>query len=75
MAMGAVLYRVGTTKASELGGLHRYMPYTTIFCIIGGMSISVFRFLRFCRQVSDRLCSRSPGAGVCHLCAFLLALG
>ncbi len=42
MCMGAVLYRTGTTKASELGGLHRTMPWTTLFCIIGGMSISAF---------------------------------
>ena len=28
MSMGAVLYRVGTCKASELGGLFRYMPIT-----------------------------------------------
>ena len=34
MAMGAVLYRVGTIKASELGGLWRSMPKTTVFCII-----------------------------------------
>lgn len=45
MSMGAVLYRVGTTKASELGGLHRTMPWTTVFCIIGAMSISAFPFL------------------------------
>ncbi len=42
MSMGAVLYRTGTTKASELGGLHRSMPWTTVFCIIGAMSISAF---------------------------------
>ena len=42
MSMGAVLHRVGTTNASELGGLYRYMPLTTIFCIIGAMSISAF---------------------------------
>jgi multicomponent Na+:H+ antiporter subunit D len=42
MSMGAVLHRVGTTKASELGGLYRYMPLTTIFCIVGAMSISAF---------------------------------
>jgi multicomponent Na+:H+ antiporter subunit D len=42
MSMGAVLHRVGTTKASELGGLYKYMPLTTIFCIIGAMSISAF---------------------------------
>ena len=42
MSMGAVLHRVGTTKASELGGLYKYMPLTTIFCIVGAMSISAF---------------------------------
>ena len=42
MSMGAVLFRAGTTKASELGGLYKYMPFTTIFCIIGAMSISAF---------------------------------
>jgi multicomponent Na+:H+ antiporter subunit D len=42
MSMGAVLYRTGTVKASELGGLHRSMPWTTVFCIIGAVSISAF---------------------------------
>ena len=40
MSMGAVLYRVGTVKGSELGGLYRSMPLTTVFCIIGAASIS-----------------------------------
>ena len=42
MSMGAVLYRVGTIKASELGGLYKSMPLTMVFCIIGAMSISAF---------------------------------
>ncbi len=42
MAMGAVLYRTGTTKATELGGLYRSMPWTTVFCLIGALSISAF---------------------------------
>ena len=42
MSMGAVLYRVGTAKASELGGLYKSMPMTMVFCIIGAMSISAF---------------------------------
>jgi len=42
MAMGAVLHRCGTTRASELGGLYKSMPFTTVFCIIGAMSISAF---------------------------------
>ncbi|MGJ8668204.1 MAG: Na(+)/H(+) antiporter subunit D [Oceanococcus sp.] len=44
MSMGAVLHRVGTTKASELGGLYRSMPWTARFCIIGSLSISAFPF-------------------------------
>lgn len=42
MAMGAVLFRVGTIKASELGGLYKSMPWTAGFCIVGSMSISAF---------------------------------
>ena len=45
MAMGAVLFRVGTVKASELGGLYKSMPWTAAFCIIGSMSISAFPLL------------------------------
>ena len=42
MSVGAVLYRTGTSKASELGGLYRTMPKTAIFCLIGAASISAF---------------------------------
>jgi len=42
MSMGAVLYRVGTCKASELGGLFKYMPITAVCSIIGAISISAF---------------------------------
>jgi multicomponent Na+:H+ antiporter subunit D len=42
MSMGAVLYRVGTIKGSELGGLYKSMPLTTCFCIVGAASISAF---------------------------------
>lgn len=42
MSMGAVMYRTGTTKATELGGLYRTMPLTAIFCLIGAASISAF---------------------------------
>ena len=40
MSMGAVLYRVGTIKGSELGGLYKSMPWTATFCIVGAASIS-----------------------------------
>ena len=45
MSMGAVLHRVGTTKATELGGLHKSMPWTTGFCIIGAGAIAGFPLL------------------------------
>ncbi len=45
MSMGAVLKQVGTCKASELGGLHKSMPLTTIFCTIGAGAISGFPLL------------------------------
>jgi multicomponent Na+:H+ antiporter subunit D len=40
MATGAVLHRVGTIQASELGGLYRSMPWTAGFCVVGAASIS-----------------------------------
>ncbi len=42
MAMGAVMTRVGSAKASDLGALYKSMPYTTFFCIIGAAAISAF---------------------------------
>ncbi|WP_419166431.1 Na(+)/H(+) antiporter subunit D [Candidatus Palauibacter sp.] len=42
MSMGAVLYRTGTTKCSDLGGLYKSMPKTAGLCIVGAASISAF---------------------------------
>lgn len=42
MSVGAVLFRTGTSKASELGGLYRTMPRTAMFCLVGAASISAF---------------------------------
>ncbi len=42
MSVGAVLFRTGTSKASELGGLYRTMPRTAVFCLVGAASISAF---------------------------------
>jgi len=44
MSMGAVLYRTGTIKGSELGGLYKSMPWTLSFCVVGAASISAFPF-------------------------------
>ena len=42
MAMGAVLHRTGRMNGSDLGGLYKCMPKTTILCIVGACSISAF---------------------------------
>lgn len=42
MSVGAVMFRTGTSKASELGGLYRTMPKTAMFCLVGAASISAF---------------------------------
>ena len=42
MAMGAVLLRTGTVNGSELGGLYKSMPQTTVLCMVGAASISAF---------------------------------
>ncbi|WP_428819134.1 Na(+)/H(+) antiporter subunit D [Microbulbifer sp. MCCC 1A16149] len=42
MSMGAVLHVTGRINGSELGGLYKKMPKTTVLCIIGAASISAF---------------------------------
>jgi multicomponent Na+:H+ antiporter subunit D len=42
MSAGVVVYRTGKTKCTDLGGLFRTMPLTTICGIIGALSISSF---------------------------------
>ncbi|MEQ3696097.1 MAG: Na(+)/H(+) antiporter subunit D [Pseudomonadales bacterium] len=42
MTMGAVLHMTGKINGSELGGLYKSMPKTTILCIVGAASISAF---------------------------------
>lgn len=44
MALGAAVYRTGTSQATELGGLYRQMPLTMALCIVGALSISAFPF-------------------------------
>ena len=47
MATGAVLFRTGTIKASELGGLYKSMPWTMTFCMIGTAAMSAPLFCGF----------------------------
>jgi len=42
MSMGAVLQMTGRINGSDLGGLYKSMPKTTILCIVGAASISAF---------------------------------
>jgi multicomponent Na+:H+ antiporter subunit D len=47
MGVGAVLYRTGTSKGSELGGLWRSMPSTAIFTTVAALGISAPLFAGF----------------------------
>ena len=47
MALGVVLLRAGTTRASELGGLARQMPWTFGFCLIGTLGMAAPLFAGF----------------------------
>ncbi len=40
MSAGAVLYRVGKSKCTDLGGLYKTMPWTLVFGTIGALAIS-----------------------------------
>ncbi|MDX1580700.1 MAG: proton-conducting transporter membrane subunit, partial [Alphaproteobacteria bacterium] len=42
MSAGVVLYRTGKSKCTDLGGLFRTMPLTTVCGIIGALAISSF---------------------------------
>jgi len=42
MSAGSVLYMVGKSKCTDLGGLYKTMPWTLIFGGIGALSISSF---------------------------------
>jgi multicomponent Na+:H+ antiporter subunit D len=45
MSVGSVLFRTGTAKITDLGGLYKTMPVTCACCIIGAASISAFPLL------------------------------
>jgi len=44
MSAGAVLYRTGKRRCTELGGLFQSMPWTTLLGTIGALAISSFPF-------------------------------
>lgn len=42
MSMGAVMFRTGKIKCTDLGGMYKSMPITAVFCVVGAASISAF---------------------------------
>ncbi|MFC1896005.1 Na(+)/H(+) antiporter subunit D [Thermodesulfobacteriota bacterium] len=44
MSAGSVLYMTGNSKCTELGGLHKTMPWTLIFGGVGALAISSVPF-------------------------------
>jgi len=42
MSAGAVLFRTGKIRCTDLGGLYKTMPLTCVFCMVGAASISAF---------------------------------
>ena len=44
MGVGSVLEMTGKSKLNELGGLYKYMPWSLVFTVIGGIAISGFPF-------------------------------
>ncbi len=47
LTAGAVIYRAGTRNIDRLGGLARYMPYTTFAALVGSLSVGVPLFSGF----------------------------
>jgi len=70
MTMGAVLYRTGTIKATDLGGLYKSMPVTTVCCIIAAASIAGLPF--FSGFVTKSMVITAVGDG--HLTWIFLGL-
>lgn len=76
MSVGAVLYRTGTSKASELGGLYKTMPVTMVCCLIGAASISAFPlFSGFVSKSLILSASAENGYYIVWLCLVIASAG
>jgi multicomponent Na+:H+ antiporter subunit D len=73
MCMGAVIYSTGRMNLTELGGLARKMPITTITCIIAALSIS--GVLGFNGYVSKGMIIHAAELSHMHILALVLMLG
>jgi multicomponent Na+:H+ antiporter subunit D len=72
MGGGAVLHMTGESRMSHLGGLFRRMPWTFLFTLIGGLSISAFPL--FSGFVSKSMIVQAGFEEHLLLAAFLLTL-
>ena len=76
MAMGAVLHVTGRMNGSDLGGLYKKMPLTTIFCIVGAASISAFPlFSGFVSKSMVMSAALEEGYGWVWLCMLFASAG
>lgn len=73
MCMGAVIYRTGKNNLTELGGLAKKMPVTTITCVIAALSIS--GFIGFNGYVSKGMVIHAAELKEMHILALALMLG
>ncbi|MCH7887805.1 MAG: Na(+)/H(+) antiporter subunit D [Proteobacteria bacterium] len=73
MSAGAVLHQTGKRKCTDLGGLFRSMPITTVCGIVGAMAISSFPLTS--GFVSKDMIGQAAGDQLLALVWFLLAAG
>jgi multicomponent Na+:H+ antiporter subunit D len=71
MSAGSVLYMTGKRKCTDLGGLFRTMPLTTICGIVGALSISAFPLTS--GFVSKSMISEAAGMKHLEVVWYLLA--
>jgi len=76
MSMGAVMHQTGKSKATDLGGLYKTMPLTTLFCIIGAVSISGFPFFNgFVSKSMIMAAATHQGMGILWLVLLFASAG
>jgi multicomponent Na+:H+ antiporter subunit D len=73
MCMGAVIYRTGKNNLTDMGGLARKMPITTIACVIAALSIS--GVIGFNGYVSKGMVIHAAELREMHILALALMLG
>jgi multicomponent Na+:H+ antiporter subunit D len=77
MSMGAVMLQTGgKSKCTDLGGLYKTMPLTTLFCVIGAVSISGFPlFSGFISKSMIMSASTQDGMGILWLILLFASAG